>query len=132
MVKIASRAPNQRGVVKMLEQRLDNKRTAERNLRAQLTAAEADNARLREGVQRIRNIAHAHNRGGEMYRGVRDEIRNMCDAILSATSAGPVERVILADLREALGLVEAMPSGYLPDRVVGLLGRALKALRGAG
>lgn len=40
-------------------------------------------AELEATIRSIRDKVHAHNRGGELYAGLRDVIRDMCDRALS-------------------------------------------------
>jgi len=39
--------------------------------------------RLRAALSEIRNKVHAHNRGGEIYAGLRETIRGICDRALT-------------------------------------------------
>lgn len=40
-------------------------------------------AELEGTIRTIRDKVHAHNRGGELYAGLRDVIRDLCDRALS-------------------------------------------------
>ncbi|BAQ16942.1 hypothetical protein GL4_1486 [Methyloceanibacter caenitepidi] len=37
----------------------------------------------RKALRDIRNKVHAHNRGGELYAGLRDVLRDICDDALA-------------------------------------------------
>lgn len=44
--------------------------------------------RLRKALEDIRDKVHAHNRGGDLYAGLRDVVRDICDATLSDKGKG--------------------------------------------
>jgi len=50
-----------------------------------LAKCKEDKDRYRAALVQIRNKVHSHNRGGEMYAGLRDVVRNICDEALMKT-----------------------------------------------
>ena len=58
-------------------------------LQAKLEDAELKIAELKYTIGAIRDKVHAHNRGGELYAGLRDVIRDLCDQALATWADEP-------------------------------------------
>jgi predicted nucleic acid-binding Zn-ribbon protein len=64
---------------------------AEQNSMDENTKLRALNALLRDrvdtleaAIKSIRDKVHAHNRGGELHAGLRDVVRDACDAVMGS------------------------------------------------